>query len=61
MKGDDGMGMKVEIPKDERKLKRQIEALEWLLAHDQDELSKEIHGKALEDSRKALRALEKRN
>lgn len=55
------MGMTVEIPKDERKLRNQISALEWLLAHDQDDLSKEIHGKALEDSRKALRALEKRN
>lgn len=53
------MGMKVEIPKDERKLKHQIEALEWLLAHDQDDLSREIHGKALEDSKKALRAPEK--
>ena len=52
--------LRVEIPKDERKLRNQISALEWLLAHDQDDLSKEIHWKALEDSRNALRALERK-
>ena len=50
--------LRVEIPKSEEKLKRQIAALSDLLEHDTDEQSRRIHEDALKASRKALDAMQ---
>lgn len=46
--------LKVIIPSNQEKIKRQIEALEWQITQDTDEKSKRIHQQALEALKNAL-------
>jgi hypothetical protein len=51
--------LKVIIPSNQEKIKRQIEALEWQIIQDTDEKSRRIHEKALEALGNALKRLDK--
>ena len=48
------MGLKVEIPNDQNRLRRQIEALEWQLTQDTREEDRKIHQDALDAMKKKL-------
>lgn len=50
--------LRIEIPKNEERLKRQIAALADLLEHDTDEQSRRIHKDALKASMEALDAMQ---
>lgn len=50
--------LKVEIPRNAEKIKRQIAALSDLLKHDTDEQSRRIHADALATSKQALREMQ---
>lgn len=47
--------IKIEIPKDKKKLQEQIQALEYLVKHDTNEKDKEIHQEALNNLKIALK------
>ena len=46
--------LNVQVPRDRKKLEKQIKALECLLSQDTDEVSKNIHRQALESCKQAL-------
>ncbi|MFK8793687.1 hypothetical protein [Planococcus plakortidis] len=49
--------MKVCIPKDAEKLRKQIEALKYLLSIDTNEKDKAIHRRALEECKQAMKTI----
>lgn len=49
--------MKVCIPKDAEKLRKQIEALEYLLSVDTNEKDRATHRRALEESKQAMKTI----
>ncbi|MDI3478626.1 MAG: hypothetical protein PWQ59_2151 [Thermoanaerobacterium sp.] len=51
--------LKVVIPSNQDKIKRQIEALEWQITQDTDEKSRRIHEEVLEALGNALKGLDK--